>query len=157
MRREILVYPDPFLARKAAPVDAVDDRIRTLVRDMFETMYAAEGIGLAAPQVGVGKRVIVLDVSPVDDKIVPVAVINPEILLRKGTAAAVEGCLSIPGVQGEVVRAETVEVRGLDEQGKPLRIRADGILSRALQHEIDHLDGILFIDRISSSAAATAK
>jgi len=157
MRRDILVYPDPFLVRKAAPVGAVDDRIRTLVRDMFETMYAAEGVGLAAPQVGVGKRVIVIDVSPVDETIAPVAVVNPEIVLRKGSATAVEGCLSVPGIQGEVVRAETVEVRGMDEQGKPLRIRADGILSRALQHEIDHLDGILFIDRLSSSTAASAK
>lgn len=157
MRREILVYPDPFLARKAAPVARVDDRLRSLIRDMFETMYGAEGIGLAAPQVGVGKRIIVVDVSPVDKAVAPVALVNPEIVERKGSAAGVEGCLSVPGVQGEVVRAETVEVRGLDEQGKPLRIRAAGILSRALQHEIDHLDGILFIDRVSSTATASAK
>ena len=159
MRREILVYPDPFLARKAVPVAAVDDRIRALIRDMFETMYSAEGIGLAAPQVGVGKRVVVLDVSPVDETTVPVpvAVVNPEIVWRNGSVMGVEGCLSVPGVQGEVWRAETVEVRGMDEQGNPLRIRAAGILSRALQHEIDHLDGILFIDRASSSAAASAK
>jgi len=157
VRREILVYPDPFLARKAVRVAAVDDRIRVLIRDMFETMYAAEGVGLAATQVGVGKRVIVLDVSPVDETIAPVAVVNPEIVWRKGSATAVEGCLSVPGVQGEVCRAETVEVRGMDEQGKPLRIQAAGILSRALQHEIDHLDGVLFIDRLSSSAAASAK
>jgi peptide deformylase len=157
MRRDILVYPDPFLARKAVPVAAVDDRIRALIRDMFETMYAAEGVGLAASQVGVGKRVVVLDVSPVDETIAPVAVVNPEIVWREGTVTAVEGCLSVPGVQGEVCRAETVEVRGMDEQGKPLRIRAVGILSRALQHEIDHLDGVLFIDRLSSSAAASAK
>ena len=157
MRREILIYPDPFLARKAAPVAAVDDRIRTLIRDMFETMYAAEGIGLAATQVGVAKRVIVLDVSPVDETISPMAVVNPEIVSRKGSVTGVEGCLSVPGVQGEVCRAETVEVRGMDEQGNPLRIQAAGILSRALQHEIDHLDGILFIERASSSAAASAK
>ena len=157
MRREILIYPDPFLARKAAPVAAVDDRIRTLIRDMFETMYAAEGIGLAATQVGVAKRVIVLDVSPVDETISPMGVVNPEIVSRKGSVTGLEGCLSVPGVQGEVCRAETVEVRGMDEQGNPLRIRAAGILSRALQHEIDHLDGILFIERASSSAAASAK
>ena len=153
MRRNILVYPDPFLARKAAPVSAVDDRVRTLIRDMFETMYAAEGIGLAAPQVGVGKRVIVLDVSPVDENVPPMAIVNPEILERKGSVAGEEGCLSVPGVQGEVCRAETVVVRGLDPEGKPLHLSAAGILSRALQHEIDHLDGILFIDRISSAAA----
>ena len=157
MRREILLYPDPFLARKAAPVGAVADRIRALIRDMFETMYAAEGVGLAATQVGVGKRVVVLDVSPVDETIPPMAVVNPEIVSRKGSVMGVEGCLSVPGVQGEVCRAETVEVRGMDEQGNPLRIRAAGILSRALQHEIDHLDGILFIERASSSAAASAK
>lgn len=157
MRREILVYPDPFLARKAVPVTAVNDRIRALIRDMFETMYSAEGVGLAATQVGVAKRVIVLDVSPVDEAIPPVAVVNPEIVSRSGSVTGVEGCLSVPGVQGEVCRAETVEVRGLDEQGNPLRIRAAGILSRALQHEVDHLDGILFIERVSSSAVASAK
>ena len=157
MRREILVFPHPFLARKAVPVAAVDDRIRALVRDMFETMYAAEGVGLAATQVGVGKRVIVLDVSPVDESIAPLSVINPEIVSRSGSVTGVEGCLSVPGVQGEVCRAETVEVRGMDAQGNPLRIQAAGILSRALQHEIDHLDGILFIERASSSVAASAK
>jgi peptide deformylase len=157
MRREILVYPDPFLARKAVPVAAVDDRIRALISDMFETMYSAEGIGLAATQVGVGKRVIVLDVSPVDETIPPLAVVNPEIVSRSGSVTGVEGCLSVPGVQGEVCRAETVLVRGLDERGNPHRIQAGGILSRALQHEIDHLDGILFIERVSSSAAASAK
>ena len=157
MRRDILVYPDPFLARKAAPVTAVDDRVRALIRDMFETMYGAEGIGLAAPQVGVGKRVIVIDVSPVDKTIPPVAVVNPEIVERAGSVMGVEGCLSVPGIQGEVRRAETVVVRGRDEQGKAVRIQADGILARALQHEIDHLDGILFIDRIPSAEAASAK
>jgi len=162
MRREILVYPDPFLARKAVPVAAVDERIRTLIRDMFETMYAAEGVGLAATQVGVGKRVVVLDVSPVDETIAPLAVVNPEIVRRDGSVTGVEGCLSVPGVQGEVCRAETVEVVGMDAQGTPLRILATGILSRALQHEIDHLDGVLFIDRASfssspSSAAVSAK
>lgn len=157
MRREILVYPDPFLARKAVPVAAVNDRIRALIRDMFETMYSSDGVGLAATQVGVGKRVIVLDVSPVDETIAPFAVVNPEIVSRSGSVTGVEGCLSVPGVQGEVCRAETVEVRGKDEQGNPFRISAVGILSRALQHEIDHLDGVLFIDRLSSSAAATAK
>jgi peptide deformylase len=157
MRREILVYPDPFLARKALPVAVVDDRVRALIRDMFETMYAAEGVGLAATQVGVGKRVIVVDVSPVDETIAPVAVVNPEIVEREGSVTGVEGCLSVPGVQGEVCRAETVELRGKDEQGRPVRIRAAGILSRALQHEIDHLDGVLFIDRVSSSLVASSK
>ena len=149
MVREILVYPDPFLARKAAPVTEVDERMRELIRDMFDTMYESEGIGLAATQVGVGKRVIVLDVSPADETGAPMALVNPEIVSRKGSVTGVEGCLSVPGVQGEVCRAETVVVRGMDEQGEPVRIRAAGILSRALQHEIDHLDGILFIERAS--------
>jgi len=154
MRRTILVYPDPFLARAAAPVPSVDERVRSLIRDMFETMYAAEGIGLAATQVGVGKRVIVVDVSPVDGKVPPMALVNPEVAWREGSVTCEEGCLSVPGVQGEVVRAEVVLVRGLDGEGKPVEVRADGILSRALQHEIDHLDGVLFIDRIPSTAAS---
>ena len=154
MRRTILVYPDPFLARAAAPVASVDARVRSLIGDMFETMYAAEGVGLAATQVGVGKRVIVVDVSPVDGKIPPMALVNPEIVWREGSVTCEEGCLSVPGVQGEVVRAEVVLVRALDGEGKRVEVRADGILSRALQHEIDHLDGVLFIDRIPSTAAS---
>lgn len=150
MVREILVYPDPFLARRATPVAKVDDRVRNLVSDMFETMYESDGIGLAATQVGVCKRVIVVDVSPADETAAPLAIVNPEIAAREGPIVlCVEGCLSVPGVQGEVPRQETVVVRGLDPQGEPLEVRAGGILSRALQHEIDHLDGVLFIDRVS--------
>jgi peptide deformylase len=157
MVRDILVYPDPFLARKASPVGKVDERIRDLIGDMFETMYAAEGVGLAATQVGVGRRVIVLDVSPVDETAAPLALVNPEIVGREGEVTlCMEGCLSVPGVQGEVPRVETVVVRGLTGEGEPVEVRANGILSRALQHEIDHLDGVLFIERVSS-AAATAK
>lgn len=131
----------------------MDDRIRELVRDLFETMYAASGVGLAAPQVGVGKRVIVVDVSPVEENIAPLGLVNPEIVERKGLVEGTEGCLSIPGVEGVVPRAESVLVRALDPQGQPVRIRAEGLLARALQHEIDHLDGILFIDRIPAAAA----
>jgi peptide deformylase len=151
--RQILTYPDLFLLRKAAPVTRVDDRIRELVRDMFETMYSASGVGLAAPQVGVGKRVIIVDVSRVEENIAPLALVNPEIVDRKGLAEGTEGCLSIPGVEGVVPRAESVLVRALDPQGQPVQIRAEGLLARALQHEIDHLDGILFIDRIPAAAA----
>ena len=155
MLRQILTYPDPFLLRKAAPVIRVDDRIRELVRDMFETMYAASGVGLAAPQVGVGKRVIIVDVSPVDKEIAPIALVNPEIVERQGLVEGTEGCLSVPGVEGVVPRAESVLVRALDTQGQPVKIRAEGLLSRALQHEIDHLDGVLFIDRIPAATART--
>ena len=155
MLRQILTYPDPFLLRKAAPVIRVDDRIRELVRDMFETMYAASGVGLAAPQVGVGKRIIIVDVSPVDKEIAPIALVNPEIVERQGLVEGTEGCLSVPGVEGVVPRAESVLVRALDTQGQPVKIRAEGLLARALQHEIDHLDGVLFIDRIPAATART--
>ena len=157
MLRPILTYPDPFLLRKASPVARPDERTRDLVRDMFETMYASSGIGLAAPQVGVGKRVIVVDVSPVEKEIAPLALVNPEIVERKGLVEGTEGCLSIPGVEGVVPRAESVLVRGLDPQGTPVQLHAEGLLARALQHEIDHLDGILFIDRIPASATAPAR
>ncbi|MEW6719914.1 MAG: peptide deformylase [Thermodesulfobacteriota bacterium] len=158
MVRDILVYPDPFLARKAAPVTKIDERVRDLIKDLFETMYGSDGIGLAATQVGVGKRVIVVDVSPADEAAAPLAIVNPEIVGQDGPiVSCMEGCLSVPGVQGEVPRPETVIVRGLSGEGEPLHIQASGILGRAIQHEIDHLDGILFIDRIPAPIpAATA-
>jgi len=131
----------------------VDGKVRDLVRDMFETMRAASGVGLAAPQVGVGKRVIVVDVSPVEPDCPPLALVNPEIVERAGQVEGMEGCLSIPGVEGLVPRAESVRVRGKDDRGEPVEIRATGFLARALQHEIDHLDGVLFIDRIPATAA----
>jgi len=151
MVRDILVFPDPFLARKAAPVARVDERVRELIRDMFDTMYESEGIGLAATQVGVAKRVIVVDVSPADEAASPIALVNPEIIGREGElTTCMEGCLSVPGVQGEVSRSEGVVVSGLNENGEPVTLRAGGILARCLQHELDHLDGVLFIDRIST-------
>jgi len=153
MQRPILIYPDPFLLKKAAPVSRVDDKVRELIRDMFETMRAASGVGLAAPQVGVGKRVIILDISPVEKEVAPLALVNPEIVESKGLTEGTEGCLSLPGVEGMVPRAEFVLVKGQDEQGRPVQLPAHGFLARALQHEIDHLDGILFIDRIPAVAA----
>jgi len=155
MVRNILVYPDPFLARKAAPVVKVDERVKELIRDMFDTMYESDGVGLAATQVGVGKRVIVIDVSPADETAVPIALVNPEIIGREGEmTVCMEGCLSVPGVQGEVARSEGVVVQGLDGNGEPVTLRAGGILARCLQHEIDHLDGVLFIDRIPTPIPA---
>lgn len=154
MLRPIVMYPDPVLLTRAAPVSRVTDAVRELVRDMFETMADAEGIGLAAPQVGVSQRVIVVDVSPVEKDRPPFALINPEIVAHRGMVEGTEGCLSLPGVEGLVPRHEFVVVRGQDEKGEPVRLEAAGLLARALQHEIDHLDGILFTDRIPASAAS---
>jgi len=153
MQRTILIYPDPFLLKKAAPVSRVDEKVRELIRDMFETMRAASGVGLAAPQLGVGKRVIVVDISHVEKEVAPLALVNPEIVESKGLAEGTEGCLSLPGVEGVVPRAEFVLVKARDEQGCPVQLTARGFLARALQHEIDHLDGVLFIDRIPAAAA----
>lgn len=155
MQRRILTYPDPFLSKRAVPVPGVDGKIRELVRDMFETMYAANGVGLAATQIGVGKRVIVVDISPVDETAAPLALVNPEIVGRQGQAEGVEGCLSVPGVEGMVCRSESVVVRGWNENGDPVSIEAHGLLSRVLQHEIDHLDGILLVDRLAAPAASS--
>ncbi|OGP80797.1 MAG: peptide deformylase [Deltaproteobacteria bacterium RBG_16_64_85] len=153
MQRNILIYPDPFLLKKAAPVSRVDEKVRELIRDMFETMRAASGVGLAAPQLGVGKRVIIVDISHVEKEVAPLALVNPEIVESRGLEEGTEGCLSLPGIEGVVPRAEFVLVKALDEQGRPVQIAARGFLARALQHEIDHLDGVLFIDRIPAAAA----
>lgn len=153
---EILKFPDPRLADKSVPVETVDDDIRQLIDDMFETMYDAEGVGLAAPQVGITKRIIVVDcgardieeerpLSPVE----PVAIVNPVVEDGIGKIMWEEGCLSVPGYTDEVARAAEVVVTGLDRDGKPMRIEADGLLAVCLQHEIDHLEGVLFVDRLS--------
>ena len=136
------------LRRRAEEIVDIDHDLRRLVRDMFETMYAAEGIGLAGPQVGVNRRVIVVDVG--DEESAPMALINPAVVEASGERdRAEEGCLSIPGVAGVVERATRVVVEGLSETGEPVRVEADGLLGRCLQHEIDHLDGVLFVDRLS--------
>lgn len=135
------------LRRKAAEVEGPDPEMETFIDDMFETMYDARGIGLAAPQVGVSKRIIVVDVNEPDVK--PFALLNPRIVESGATPdRAEEGCLSIPGVSAVVERPATVVVEGLDRFGQPVRIEAEGMLARCLQHEIDHLDGVLFIDRL---------
>lgn len=143
----ILEYPDPRLRTKAVPVESVDDDLRRLVDDMLETMYAAPGIGLAATQVDVHKRVLVLDISDTKDE--PYCFINPEILERNGVMVGEEGCLSVPGITDSVERAEQIRVRALDRNGQSFEIDAEGLLAICIQHEIDHLEGKLFVDYLS--------
>ncbi|WP_127478717.1 peptide deformylase [Sulfurivermis fontis] len=144
----ILHFPDPRLRTRAAPVSQVDDGIRRLVDDMFDTMYDAPGIGLAATQVNVHQRVIVIDVS--EEKNEPRVFINPEIISRDGVERMDEGCLSVPGVYETVERAEKVTVRALNRDGQPFELEADGLLAVCIQHEMDHLEGKLFVDYLSS-------
>lgn len=144
---EILHYPDPRLRNEALPVEEVDLEIKTLVSDMFETMYDAPGIGLASIQVNVPKRVIVVDVSEEHDQ--PLCFINPEIISKQGEEEMDEGCLSVPGYYETVQRAEKIRVKALNEEGEAFEMDADGLLAVCIQHEIDHLDGKLFVDYIS--------
>ena len=147
-RLEILHFPDPRLRKRAAPVTEFDDALKKLVGDMFETMYAAPGIGLAATQVDVHKRVIVIDIS--EDRDQPLVLINPEILAREGIEEMDEGCLSVPGIYEKVRRAERIRYRAQDPEGKHFEAEADGLLAVCIQHEIDHLDGKLFVDYLSN-------
>jgi peptide deformylase len=143
--REIRKDSDPVLRKQSRLVDKIDDRIKTLVEDMIETMYEADGVGLAAPQVGILKRIIVIDLY--DDTGVKV-LINPEIVKQEGHYIDAEGCLSIPGVSGMVERPEITVVKGLNLEGQEITIEGEGLLSRALCHEIDHLNGVLFTDKV---------
>jgi len=147
-KREILHFPDPRLRNLARPVEEVDEEIRQLVDDMFETMYDAPGIGLAAIQINVAKRVIVVDVS--EDKSEPLCFINPEILEKEGEETMDEGCLSVPEIYETVTRAEKIRVRALGRDGNTFEMDADGLLAVCIQHEIDHLDGKLFVDYLSN-------
>ena len=148
--RDILVIPDKRLRMKSEPVKAVDKEIDALIADMFETMYAAPGIGLAAIQIGVPRRVIVMDLAKKDDPAEPLVFINPEIVGSSDEKATYEeGCLSIPEYYEDVERPQKLRVKYLDRDGKPQEIEADGLLSTCLQHEIDHINGVLFIDHIS--------
>ena len=146
---QILEFPDPRLRTKARPVEVVDDALRALIDDMFETMYDAPGIGLAATQVDVHKRLLVADVSP--DKDEPWVLINPEILEKDGVEVTEEGCLSVPGYYEEVERAEHVKVRYLDRDGNAVESDFDGLLAVCVQHEMDHLEGKLFVDYLSEA------
>ena len=143
----ILRYPDPRLHTRATPVSSFDAELRQLVADMAETMYEAPGIGLAATQVDVHKRIVVIDVS--EDKSGLMALINPEILERSGEQVCEEGCLSVPGIYEKVSRAERVKVRALNEKGESFEFEADGLLAVCVQHEIDHLDGKVFVEYLS--------
>lgn len=142
---KIVVAGDPVLRKVAAPVERIDKKLVRFLKDMAETMYAADGVGLAAPQVGVSKRVVVIDVG---DGIYEL--INPEIVKKEGSVIGGEGCLSVPDYEGEVERAEYVECEFTDRKGQRMLLQANGLLAVAVQHELDHLDGILFIDKAQS-------
>ncbi len=146
--RTILHYPDPRLREKATDVEEVTDEIRTLLDDMAETMYAAPGVGLAAPQIGVSKRIFVIDIAGEDDPSDLRVFINPEIIDKKGTQIWCEGCLSFPGVSEDVERADEVTVRALNEKGETFELTAHHLLAVAIQHENDHLNGVLMVDHL---------
>lgn len=146
---KILEFPDSRLRTKATPVEVVSDELRTLISDMFETMYAAPGIGLAATQVDVHKRLLVADISP--DNTEPYVLINPEILEKDGVIVTDEGCLSVPGYYEAVERAEHIKVRFIDRDEIEIEMEANGLLAVCIQHEVDHLDGKLFVDYLSEA------
>ena len=150
MIKKILIEPDPILRKKCDPVEKVDDELRKLMKEMVETMYQAPGIGLAAVQVGILKRVVVIDVSKKEEKKDPLFLINPEISYRsKETSIYEEGCLSLPGQFAEIERPAKCHLKYIDFNGKEKELKADGLLSTCIQHEVDHLNGILFIDYLS--------
>lgn len=146
---EIKKYPDVILRNKASEIKDIDSNVQKLIDDMIETMYKSNGIGLAAPQVGVSKRLIIVDIKRPEEKGSPIVIINPHIVSTEGEILSEEGCLSLPGFITRLKRHEKIFVKGTDREGKEIHIEADGLLSRAIQHEIDHLEGILLIDRIS--------
>jgi peptide deformylase len=148
--RSILQYPDKRLRVRAEPVAAVTPEVVALIEDMKETMYAAPGCGLAAPQIGVSLRLFIVDTASEDEPSQLRVFVNPEIVVREGKAIWEEGCLSFPGVHEEIERAATVTVRATDEHGKPVELTADGLLGVAIQHENDHLDGVLMIDHMGA-------
>jgi len=167
MRLSILQYGDPILRTKGKPIDKIDPRIRELAQNMVETMHAANGVGLAAQQIGEALQLTVLDVSDVEDRpstmklngesidpkiAMPLVLINPQIDLGAETEKGTEGCLSFPEITGEIVRAKSITVRAQNLDGEPIEIEMTGFLARAVQHEVDHLNGILFIDRMSTAA-----
>jgi peptide deformylase len=143
-KRPVIKIPNPVLRQKATPIAKITKKTQLLIDDMFRIMRSANGIGLAAPQIGILQRLIV--VSP--DGMRPTAIVNPKVTEASGTAVGEEGCLSIPGLYGDVERPAAVEVEGLDRKGRPIKLQLEGLKARVLQHEIDHLDGVLFIDKV---------
>jgi peptide deformylase len=146
---EVVKYPDPVLARRGEPITVFDAKLKKLVDEMFDSMYAAQGIGLAAPQINISKRLAIVDVSFKKNPEEKIVLINPEIIDRSGKQVEEEGCLSLPEIREKVSRAEWVKVKAQDVTGKWIEVEGEELLARALQHEIDHLDGILFIDHLS--------
>lgn len=151
----ILHYPDPRLRLRAGPIADVNDEVRRLIDDMFETMYQAPGVGLAAPQVNVAKQLIVIDIT--EDKSQPLCFVNPRILTREGEQEMEEGCLSVPAIYEKVSRAQTIRVRARDRQGADFEMTAEGLLAVCIQHEMDHLEGKLFVDYLSEFKRARLK
>ena len=149
MKLQVIFDGDPKLRKESKPVAKITPKVRKLVEDMFETMYADNGIGLAAPQIAINQRIIVIDIQT--RRIKPVAMINPEIIDSSGVQESLEGCLSCPGLSANVKRSEKVVVQGLDPNGRKTTVEAEGLLAVVFQHEIDHLDGILFLDRLDPS------
>jgi peptide deformylase len=146
---EILKYPHPLLKRPSEKVDRINEKTRKLIQDMIETMYHSNGIGLAACQIGIPRRIIVLDVSPIDPQQNLFAMINPEVISEEGEIDHEEGCLSVPDCFEKVKRRERIRVKGISADGKEIEVSGEGILAFALQHEIDHLNGVLILDRVS--------
>ena len=146
--RKVCCLPEAMLRQKAKKVPTIDGSIKRLINDMIETMQAENGVGLAAPQVGVPLRIAVFQMPEEE----PFAIINPKVVKRSGERQVMEGCLSVPGYQGELGRSISITVKGLNQQGKEIRIKATGLMAQALEHEIDHLNGVLYIDRIEDEA-----
>jgi len=149
-QRSVVTYGSPFLKRRAAEIREIDDSIKKLAGEMFEALERSRGVGLAAPQIGVPLRLIVLSIPMDDGSRWKCAIVNPELVSRKGRITSEEGCLSVPGIYEEITRAEEVEVKGTDLEGKEVRFKGKGLLAKAAQHEIDHIDGILIVDRLSA-------
>jgi peptide deformylase len=146
----ITKYGDEVLRKVAEPVEEINDEVIKIINDMLETLYSSkDGIGIAAPQIGVSKRIIIIDTNPSDASLKPMVIINPEIVEKEGLSNAEEGCLSVPDIRVEVKRCERVVVEGLDHEGNKIRVEGTGLLARVFQHEIDHINGTLFIDHIS--------